>query len=93
MKPLFCPLKREFFNQFKNGCKTTEYRIYGKRWNENTCQIGRKINLSLGCNGERLLATITNFEIKHIDDTHIDAQTLFKDKAEMIACISISLHI
>jgi hypothetical protein len=33
MKPLFIPLKKTFFKQFKNGAKTHEARVCGKRWN------------------------------------------------------------
>ena len=32
MKPLFIPLKAEFFNAFERGEKTAEYRVYGPRW-------------------------------------------------------------
>lgn len=34
MKPLFIPIKREFFEAFERGDKTHEYRLYGPRWNE-----------------------------------------------------------
>lgn len=47
-KPLFIALKSEYFKQFKSGHKHAEYRLYGKRWNENTCRIGRKVTLSNG---------------------------------------------
>lgn len=47
-KPLFIPLKREFFDAFKTGAKTTEFRQYGPRWNERTCRVGRPVVISLG---------------------------------------------
>lgn len=47
-KPLFIPLKSEYYEAFKDGSKDTEYRLHGKRWNENTCWRGRKITLSKG---------------------------------------------
>lgn len=93
MKPLFCPLKTQYFNQFKNGEKNTEYRAYGKRWNENTCAIGRIITLSHGYSGERLHGKITDFQIKNISNTNEDVMSLYRNKTELIACITIELHI
>jgi len=48
MKPLFIPLKTEYFNAFKSGEKFIEYRAYGPRWNEKTCPAGRRVVLSKG---------------------------------------------
>ena len=48
MKPLFIPLKSKYYEEFKSGEKTEELRLYGDRWNEKTCFIGRKIVLSKG---------------------------------------------
>lgn len=45
---LFIPLRREYFDAFKRGEKTEEYRKYGPRWNERTCQPGRAVTLSMG---------------------------------------------
>lgn len=47
-KPLFIVLRRQYYEAFKRGDKTEEYRVYGERWNERTCRIGRKVTLSLG---------------------------------------------
>lgn len=47
-KPLFIPLKREYFDAFVAGSKTHELRKYGPRWNERTCRVGRRVTLSLG---------------------------------------------
>jgi len=47
-KPLFLPLKREYFDAFEAGIKTHEYRLYGPRWNEKNCRIGRPVTLSCG---------------------------------------------
>ena len=47
-KPLFIPLKSEYYLQFKSGEKNIEYRLYGPRWNEKTCRIGRSVILSKG---------------------------------------------
>ena len=58
-KPLFVPLKREYFLQFKAGIKhlNEEYRAYGPRWNENTCWPGRPAVLSLGYGKQNRLHT------------------------------------
>ncbi len=48
MKPLFIPLKREWFEKFKDGSKTVEYRPLGPRWNPGTCTKNRPVVLSLG---------------------------------------------
>lgn len=62
MKPLFVPLYTRWFNAFKDGTKTTEYRTYGPRWNERTCTIGRAVVLSKGYGKyERLNATVIGF--------------------------------
>jgi len=60
MKPLFVPLKKQWFLAFERGEKTVEYRR-GKRWNERTCAIGRPVVLSLGYSGRRLIAVISKF--------------------------------
>jgi len=61
-KPLFIPLKREFFNAFYEGTKDMEYRIYGPRWNERTCRVGRAVTLSLGYGKKhRMIGTVRCF--------------------------------
>lgn len=60
-KPLFIPLKTEWFLKFESGTKTTEYRAYGPRWNEKTCQYGRPATLSHGYNGRRLKRYVVGF--------------------------------
>lgn len=63
-KPLFIPLKREWFEAFASHQKTEEYRPAGGRWNERTCRIGRAVVLSMGYGkGRRLTGTITGFMI------------------------------
>ena len=56
MKPLFIPLKAQFYEAFENGTKDTEYRKYGPRWNADTCFIGRKVTLSYGYGKKRRLS-------------------------------------
>ncbi len=48
MKPLFIPLNTEFYEAFLSGDKGSELRLYGPRWNENTCPVGRGVILSKG---------------------------------------------
>ncbi len=61
-KPLFIPLKREFFEAFEAGTKTEEFRQHGARWNERTCSIGRAVTLSLGYGRQRRIhGIVTGF--------------------------------
>ncbi|QDV86952.1 hypothetical protein [Planctomycetes bacterium TBK1r] len=48
MTSLFIPLKTEYYDAFCDGSKTVEYRKHGKRWNEQTCRVGRRVTLSKG---------------------------------------------
>ena len=69
-KPLFIPLKSEFYEQFKSGIKRIEYRLYGPRWNEKTCFLGRKVILSKGYGKkDRMTRIISEFRKR-------DARTL-----------------
>lgn len=62
MSALFIPLKTEFFNRFKSGEKRSELRLYGPRWNEITCPVGREVVLSKGYGKhERLAGRIDQF--------------------------------
>ncbi len=66
-KPLFVPLYTRWFNEFLAGTKTTEFRKYGRGWNERTCTIGRPVVLSKGYGKyARLNATVIGFE--HVGD-------------------------
>jgi len=59
MKPLFVPLKRQYFDAFASGEKRIEYRAYGPRWHEGTIVPGRPVTLSCGYSGPRLEGTVT----------------------------------
>jgi hypothetical protein len=61
MPRLFIPLKREYFDAFRLGKKTEEFRPYGPRWNEKTCVIGRAVTLSLGYTQHRIHGVVTSF--------------------------------
>jgi hypothetical protein len=93
MKPLFIPLKTEFFEAFENGTKDTEYRLYGPRWNERTCSIGRQVVLSHGYGTKRRLrGVVIGFEASHAP-TWTDAwRKCYGDESKgMAACIRVAL--
>lgn len=72
-KPVFIPLRREWYELFARRAKTSEYRPYGPRWNEKTCRIGRRVTLSLGYGkARRLHGVIIGFE-KSEDATRTEA--------------------
>lgn len=48
IKNIFIPLKTEYYEAFCDGSKTVEYRQYGPKWNERTCQVGRCVTISKG---------------------------------------------
>lgn len=94
-KPLFIPLKREFYKKFKDGTKTEELRLYGKRWNENTCRIGRGVTLSLGYGRKnRMSGKIWRFKKQHASlfgQTYQQSILNIYDSLDVyIACISIT---
>lgn len=52
-RPLFIPLKKEYFEAFERGEKNTEYRLESSiekptRWSSRTCWWGREVILSCG---------------------------------------------
>lgn len=60
---LFLPLVGWAFDAFESGEKKTEFRVYGPRWNERTCAVGRLVVLSRGYGkGHRLLGKVTSFQ-------------------------------
>lgn len=62
-KALFIPLKTEHFEAFQRGDKHAEYRIYGSRWNERTCTVGRPVTISKGYGKRaRISGTVTKFD-------------------------------
>ena len=89
-KPLFIPLKTEFYQAFKEGRKTEEYRLYGPRWNERTCRVGRRVVLSHGYQVEgRLHGVITGFS-RSTEVTETEAwEKCYGEKEGEAACIAI----
>ena len=47
-RPLFIPLKAEYYQAFLYATKSTEYRLFGPRWNLKVCAVGRRVRLSYG---------------------------------------------
>ena len=65
-KSLFVPLTGRYYDAFATGTKTEELRLYGPRWNENTCRLGRAITLSKGYGKKhRLRGRIWKFKKQH----------------------------
>lgn len=95
MKPVFIPLKSEYFEAFANGSKREELRRYGPRWNEKTCGIGKEVVLSKGYGKKnRMLGKIWKFKRQHgstFGSTYRKAiLNVFGTLDIEIACISIN---
>lgn len=96
-KPLFVPLKAEFFDAFASGAKSEELRRYGPRWNERVCRIGRGVVLSRGYGKQsRLSGRIWKFKKQRgetFGSTYRAAiERTFGTLDIEIACISIEVQ-
>lgn len=97
MKPLFIPLKGVYFGAFLHGNKDTEYRLYGPRWSELTCPVGRAVVLSRGYGkSHRLSGTVAQFGRVWGDELpgllRISLRAIFGTTAVWVACIRIQLQ-
>lgn len=93
MKALFIPLKTEFFEAFRNGTKTVEYRLFGPRWNYQTCPVGRAVVLAKGYGRTRLNGVIMGFYQNSIIPEREDFIKCYgKRPGAIAACIKIKLH-
>ena len=95
MKPLFVPLNTEYFEAFSDGRKREELRLYGPRWNEETCKPGREVVLSKGYGKHaRLKGKIWKFKRQHgslFGSTYKDViKKVYGTLDVDIACISIT---
>lgn len=91
-KPLFVPLKREYFEAFRRGEKTTEFRPLGPRWNERTCALGRSVVLSLGYGkAHRLAGIITGFSTDPYPQRRPGWTDCYGDRHTIAACIEIKI--
>lgn len=92
MKPLFIPLKAEFFDAFERGEKTTEYRKRGPRWNDMTCSMGRRVVLSRGYGKQRrLTGEIVGFHYDTLPSKIPGWLAIYGPGAGDAACITIRL--
>lgn len=97
MKPMFIPLKAEYFDAFADGSKREELRRYGPRWNERTCSVGRQVVLSKGYGKQsRMAGRIWKFKQQHgslFGSTYKAAILhVFGTLDIEIACISIEIN-
>ena len=68
MKPIFIPLKRQYFEAFRSGRKRIEYRKVGGQFTEANCSPGREVTLSLGYGTRnRFRGTVLRSWVKHHD--------------------------
>lgn len=90
--PLFIPLKTQYFEAFKNGTKDTEFRVYGPRWNEDTCFVGRRVTLSKGYGKhERMSGQVTAFKFSSEPTRTASWRDCYGDSKKLAACITIRL--
>jgi len=96
-RPLFVPLKSEFYEAFASGIKSEELRRYGPRWNERTCRVGRAVLLSKGYGkSDRMVGVIDRFKKQHgslFGSTYrASIQRVFGTLDLDIACIGIAVN-
>ena len=92
MKPLFIPLKREYFEAFKNGSKVEEFRPEGPRWNARTCAVGRPVVLSLGYGkSNRLTGVVAGYRASKEPTNSQAWRDCYGDRGGLAACIHIEL--
>ena len=92
-KPLFIPLKTEYYEAFIAGTKNIEYRRYGRGWNEKTCEVGREVVLSKGYGKQnRRVGVIISFDIIHGSSLPGDSvEKCYGTKDIQLAAIGIDL--
>lgn len=89
-KPLFIPLRTQWYRAFESGEKCTEYRAYGPRWNEKTCFVGRAAIISHGYGKrERLRRRVHDFKVLDHASAPEAARSIYPDAAYIAA---IELH-
>lgn len=93
---LFVPLMTRYYEAFERGDKTEELRLYGPRWNETTCRVGREVTLSKGYGKKnRLHGRIWKFKRQHGSTFGSTYKAAILDRYKTldvwIACISVNL--
>src|SRR4051812_15141940 len=89
-RPLFVPLKRQWFDAFQNGSKRVEWRAYGPRWNRRSAHRGRRVVLSLGYSGARLTGTVVRTRCVRADDAPAAARAIYPH-AKYLCAIHVAL--
>lgn len=92
---LFIPLKAQYYDAFAEGRKTDEFRLYGPRWNERTCHLGRPVTLSRGYGKKnRLYGHVAGFRasIAPEDLTPAFRECYPREVNPRVAVISIKLN-
>lgn len=68
-RPLFVPLKAQWFDLFAMGTKSWEHRIARRQWNGDQVQVGRRVTLSRGYGKHaRLHGVITSVKLRTFDE-------------------------
>ena len=89
---LFIPLRTEHYKAFASGAKDTELRVYGPRWNESTCYLGRPVVLSCGYGKQhRLQGRIVQFCVSTMATQTAEWQDCYGTTEGLAACIGIEL--
>ena len=92
MRPLFIPLRREYYDAFASGDKWEEFRPLGPRWNARTCPPGRRVTLSMGYGiKHRRVGTIWGFRIDNNPHSMPGWSACYPDSLKSAACILIKL--
>lgn len=91
MKPIFIPLKKQYFEEFERREKTTEYRKWGPRWNGETCRVGRRVTLSLGYTLKRLHGRIVGYYMTHKVHQIPGWRECYGDSKGPAVCITVKL--
>lgn len=91
-KPMFIPLKREYFEAFAAGTKREEFRPEGPRWNARTCPVGRPVVLSLGYGKARRMTGVIVGYRSSAEPTKTAAwKDCYGDRQGFAACVEIEL--
>jgi hypothetical protein len=84
-RPLFVPLRTEYFRAIEAGTKRIEWRAYGPRWNHEVVRRGRAITFSRGYSGERLHGIVTSVRRVVAERAPAIATQIYPDAREFCA--------
>jgi hypothetical protein len=91
VKPLFIPLKRQWFQEFEAGIKDTEYRPLIPRWDSSICFTGRPVTLSLGYGKHKRLSAVVAGWQRVGPDAHPAIRTVYP-KGDYFVAIKIQVR-